>query len=289
MATSGTMKVEFGTAALGMDIAKDQVKKVTAGGQADTKGVKIGWTISSVNGSRMSATSNIRDALEKARKSGKKFPVVFSKPTKPAQATKNPEDSKVKDEVETETDKKDEAESTANVAEEQASGAEPVAAPAEEETQPEVAAEVVPIPQDGPITLKYYNYTETFTIAEGKITSKEVDEHFCLSDVMPGCAVHLGAKEPTYGEEVIYIQEDPLGTFVGLQCEETYWVYVVQDAAQEKKDMERMRKIWAGQVASTVTRAEGCSCLCGNPCTDKYVCKDWENRMAVARANGYIY
>eukprot|EP00397_Hematodinium_sp_SG-2012_P033588 GEMP01035907.1.p1 GENE.GEMP01035907.1~~GEMP01035907.1.p1 ORF type:complete len:279 (+),score=28.01 GEMP01035907.1:49-885(+) len=119
MATSGTMKVEFGTAALGMDIAKDQVKKVTAGGQADTKGVKIGWTISSVNGSRMSATSNIRDALEKARKSGKKFPVVFSKP---AQATKNPEDSKVKDEVETETDKKDEAESTANVAEEQASG-----------------------------------------------------------------------------------------------------------------------------------------------------------------------
>jgi len=32
---------------------------------------------------------------------------------------------------------------------------------------------------------------------------------------------------------------------------------------------------------------EGCSCLYGNPCVDQYVCKDWANRMDVARKNGF--
>ena len=31
---------------------------------------------------------------------------------------------------------------------------------------------------------------------------------------------------------------------------------------------------------------ESCSCLEGNPCVDRYVCLDWENRFAVAKANG---
>lgn len=33
-------------------------------------------------------------------------------------------------------------------------------------------------------------------------------------------------------------------------------------------------------------RKEGCSCLYGNPCVDEYVCLDWDNRLAVAAANG---
>ncbi len=32
-------------------------------------------------------------------------------------------------------------------------------------------------------------------------------------------------------------------------------------------------------------RKEGCSCLYGNPCVDKYVCLDWENRFEIAKAN----
>ncbi len=34
-------------------------------------------------------------------------------------------------------------------------------------------------------------------------------------------------------------------------------------------------------------KTEGCSCLFGNPCQDKYVCKDWNNRFEVAKKNGW--
>jgi hypothetical protein len=36
-------------------------------------------------------------------------------------------------------------------------------------------------------------------------------------------------------------------------------------------------------VAST----ESCSCIYGNPCVDEYGCKDWYNRMDVAKKNGW--
>jgi hypothetical protein len=32
---------------------------------------------------------------------------------------------------------------------------------------------------------------------------------------------------------------------------------------------------------------EGCSCLFGNPCMDQYICKDWDNRYAVSKSNGW--
>ena len=32
---------------------------------------------------------------------------------------------------------------------------------------------------------------------------------------------------------------------------------------------------------------ESCSCLYGNPCVDEYSCRDWTNRFAVAKANGW--
>ena len=35
------------------------------------------------------------------------------------------------------------------------------------------------------------------------------------------------------------------------------------------------------------TRQEGCSCLYGNPCQDKYVCQNWANRLDVAKKNGW--
>lgn len=38
---------------------------------------------------------------------------------------------------------------------------------------------------------------------------------------------------------------------------------------------------------ATTARVEGCSCKFGNPCQDKYICKDWNNRFAVAKKNGW--
>ena len=32
---------------------------------------------------------------------------------------------------------------------------------------------------------------------------------------------------------------------------------------------------------------EGCSCLEGNPCADKYICENWDNRFDVAKRNGW--
>ena len=59
--------------------------------------------------------------------------------------------------------------------------------------------------------------------------------------------------------------------------------------------MKRNKAKWAAMAKSADKnkvdgkndRGEGCSCLFGNPCVDKYVCLDWDNRMAVAKANGY--
>ena len=34
-------------------------------------------------------------------------------------------------------------------------------------------------------------------------------------------------------------------------------------------------------------RAEGCSCIWGNPCATPEPCKDWHNRFDVAKKNGW--
>eukprot|EP00439_Symbiodinium_sp_Y106_P042287 s2432_g5.t1 len=56
---------------------------------------------------------------------------------------------------------------------------------------------------------------------------------------------------------------------------------------------EKAKQNFAG-VKSAATRGEGCSCLEGNPCAQECdaqgntICKDWANRFAVAKANGWL-
>ena len=60
---------------------------------------------------------------------------------------------------------------------------------------------------------------------------------------------------------------------------------VDEDVAAEAK---RVRKPYAGEAKiESKVRKEGCSCLYGNPCMDKYVCEDWNGRMEVAKKNGW--
>mmetsp|Transcript_13084 Transcript_13084/g.29744 ORF Transcript_13084/g.29744 Transcript_13084/m.29744 type:complete len:355 (+) Transcript_13084:73-1137(+) len=139
---------------------------------------------------------------------------------------------------------------------------------------------------NGEVTVRYEMYSEKFPIENHRLLAATVDELYCLSDVMPGCFIHLSDKEYIHGEERTYVKEDPAGTFLGLMAGETYWCVVEQDAEQEKKDQERMKKVWAGGVSAGVgdrgSEGETCSCGWGAPCTNPMICKDWDNRFANA-------
>jgi hypothetical protein len=83
--------------------------------------------------------------------------------------------------------------------------------------------------------------------------------------------------------------------FQGLEKDVEYYVIVVEDDAQAKQDQERMASVWASMAADAPVETsgggardkEGCSCLWGNPCADKYICEDWDNRFAVSTTNGW--
>jgi len=170
------------------------------------------------------------------------------------------------------------------------------AAAAEEERQKRQAAAEAEIKRlaqlaNGEVTIKYSMYAEKFQIENHTLKAQAIDELYCLSDIMPGCFIHLAEKEFGYGEEQLYVKEDPVGTFRGLMAGTTYWCYVQQDPEQEKRDQEAMKRQWAGVVVGgglgdRGTETEGCSCGYGAPCTDPMICKDFENRFANALKAG---
>jgi len=142
-------------------------------------------------------------------------------------------------------------------------------------------------------------YHEKFPIKDGKIKAAEIDDVYCLSDVMPGCKIHLSTKssEEKYkiiseGEIFPYIYEDPIGTFHDLEAGEEYFVFVEEDEAEFMKSLAKAKDNFRG-VKAEASRGEGCSCIEGNPCTSECdaqgntICKDWENRFAVAKAHGW--
>ena len=54
-----------------------------------------------------------------------------------------------------------------------------------------------------------------------------------------------------------------------------------QQQQAEEKENESL-----GGLTQT-SRAESCSCIEGNPCMDRYGCKNWDNRYEVAKRNGW--
>ncbi|CAN0303100.1 unnamed protein product, partial [Ectocarpus sp. 8 AP-2014] len=166
---------------------------------------------------------------------------------------------------------------------------------------------------DGEVTLMYEMYDEKFPIKDGCISAAEIDETYCLSFVMPNCTLHLGPLGPAdryarenEGELVPYLEENPSGTFHGLEDGEVYWVYVSRDEEEEEQDRERMQQARTrfsvvqgmkqdlpedGELVNRKDDGrnglESCSCVYGNPCVDEYGCKDWHSRYAVAKANGW--
>lgn len=144
---------------------------------------------------------------------------------------------------------------------------------------------------NGEVTIKYSMYAEKFTIQNHTLTAAAIDDLYCLSDVMPGCFIHLSEKEFIHGEEHMYMKEDPPGTFLGLMAGETYWCYVQQDPEQEKRDQQMIKEKWAGVtvqggLGDRGSEGETCSCAWGAPCTNPMICKDWDNRFANAIKGG---
>ncbi len=87
-----------------------------------------------------------------------------------------------------------------------------------------------------------------------------------------------------------------IGTYLGLKKDNTYYVYIEEenDPNQAIRDAERMRKIEerGNSNSNDIVRDDGrvlesCSCIYGNPCIDEYGCKDWGNRFAIAKKNGW--
>jgi hypothetical protein len=149
---------------------------------------------------------------------------------------------------------------------------------------------------EGQIIINYQMYNEEFPVSKNSITSERIDEDYGLTDVMPGCRLRLSTLDPqkrtlyenTQGREAPWAKEEPEGTFQELLAGGKYYCVVIENPEQYKKDMVDQAKKMEKNDNDTEAkpRQEGCSCLYGNPCQDKYICLDWENRWAVAIANG---
>lgn len=151
---------------------------------------------------------------------------------------------------------------------------------------------------EGDVIINYQMYNESFPISGNTLTAERINEDYGLTDVMPGCQIKLStidSKARTLysnahdGNEAPWVREDPVGTFRDLLSGETYYCLVIENPEQYAKDMaELTQRLQAeGKLITDEKRNEGCSCLYGNPCVDQYICKDWDNRYAVAKKNGW--
>ncbi|KAJ1445824.1 hypothetical protein M885DRAFT_548733 [Pelagophyceae sp. CCMP2097] len=154
----------------------------------------------------------------------------------------------------------------------------------------------------GQCVIKYELYEDSFPIAGGSTTATAIDDVYCLSFVMKDCKIHLSPSSPAdraNNPEAFYlVDEDPVGTFLGLEAGTTYWCYVQETEAALKEYAKKSKQMVSEMHDDTAPKgedgeygkqgiAESCSCVHGNPCVDEYGCKDWANRFNVARDNGW--
>jgi hypothetical protein len=306
---------------LGIKCNGQEISNVAGGSQAEKLGIKVGWKVIEIGGTKVTTTQDVTKALGAGKKGGKKYKAKFVLPGASSTKEATAKGHKVTTVVESNSATaaapaepaagspedeaaKKRAEEEAEAAKKAAEDAAAAAAKAEEERQARM---------NGEVTLKYEMYDEKFTIKGGQLVgeefsgSKYIDEEYALSFVMPNCRVHLSTAPKqevalAEGDEKfkLFVKEEPEGVYVDLENEQgvfkgVYHVIVVEDDEQAKKDQERMKAVWAHlaedapeETSGGKARAqEGCSCLWGNPCADKYICEDWDNRNAVSTANGW--
>lgn len=114
----------------------------------------------------------------------------------------------------------------------------------------QVAEAAVPsLLPSGEVVLRYNMYNERFYVKHGCLSAEAIDEIYCLSDVMPGCEIHLSVHSPerkyqadSNGEDFAYAFEDPPGMFHGLEAGAEYYVYVMEDEAEFLRAQEKARR-----------------------------------------------
>ena len=158
----------------------------------------------------------------------------------------------------------------------------------------------------GQIQINYQMYNNHFDILNGQLVPGEfhngiekLDDEYAFSFAMPGCVldlvtIPLGKKIEleAKGMVVPFVKKNQAGTeFVQLNVLNAYWVVVHENEEQAKIAAATYAANLAheGLAQNEGTREVGCSCIEGNPCTEgnKYNCKNWEMRFAIAKENGW--
>ncbi|EQC29973.1 hypothetical protein SDRG_12252 [Saprolegnia diclina VS20] len=171
-------------------------------------------------------------------------------------------------------------------------------------TVPEPVLPVLDPRRNGSIVVRYNHYKKEFAIMNGSVTTAVIDAQYFLLSVFPKAALHLSRYGPSdFGYEANgeserpMLREDPPGVYHDLLDGDVVWVHIEEDAA-ERAAYEERQDAYAKAAANKRAEAppsngllkektESCSCLEGNPCVDRYCCKDWDHRLEVAKRHGW--
>lgn len=171
---------------------------------------------------------------------------------------------------------------------------------------PDIAA--VTLPVLGEVTVRYNHYAKPFQTRDGCLDPILVDDEYALTFAYPNAKLHLSTYSPSdfsYEEKGLtscpLVSENSEGIFQKLQQGCTYWVHIEEDSVANLEYIARQEAYAAEQAAKRkeaeeeseqignirVEKGESCSCIEGNPCLDRYGCKNWEKRFEIATKNGW--
>ena len=160
---------------------------------------------------------------------------------------------------------------------------------------------------NGKIRVIYEMYDEEFYIKNGQLSSEEIDEEFAISFAMPGSHMYLSDISPKERTELEngpnpdetvppYYSSSSGNIFTNMETNEVYYCIVIQDKEQFLKDQSKFQRVAKNMMTEEKSLSlknddgrgfETCSCIYGNPCVDEYGCRDWYNRYAIAKKNGW--
>ncbi|CAK4114593.1 unnamed protein product [Aphanomyces euteiches] len=157
---------------------------------------------------------------------------------------------------------------------------------------------------NGNVIVRYNHYKKEFAIKNGSLDAATIDGQYFLSAVFPKSKLYLsrfGPSDFSFESEGLserpMVAEEPCGIYQGLIVGETYWVHIEEDAEERVAYEKRQDEYSAARAKDRAAKddkpnimrekVESCSCIEGNPCVDKYCCKDWDNRYAVAKKHGW--
>jgi len=285
------------------------------GSQAESLGIKEGWSVLTIAGKKVVNSNQITAALSANKRSGRQYKIVFNRldsasPSKneafldcsaDIATSDNSADIATRDnstDIATNDNNTDTATNENNT--ETGTNDHDTDTVLDQITETEAGQENSVNQHEietGVATLCYDTNIEQFPIQHGEITADDIDEVFCLTFVMPGCIIKLANVKTDFKGSTLkhmmidpspYVAESSSGVFANLVDGMTYWVYVVEDAFQEAQDRAKyMSSVIDENKTQEIEREESCSCIEGNPCVNEYGCNNWHNRLAVAKANGW--